>query len=147
MAGAPIDSFGVGTKIGVAEDAPALDSVYKLVEYGGDPVCKLSAAKATLPAPKQVWRRRGMTGDVIGLAEERDPPDTESLLTTVMRGGHREGEDSVASAVGRFAADMDALPTELRSLDKPGHYPVDRSEPLKRLAREVRDRIRARELA
>jgi nicotinate phosphoribosyltransferase len=147
VAGAPIDSFGVGTKIGVAEDAPALDSVYKLVEYGGDPVCKLSAAKATLPAPKQVWRRRGMTGDVIGLAEERDPPDTESLLTTVMRGGHREGEDSVASAVGRFAADMDALPTELRSLDKPGHYPVDRSEPLKRLAREVRDRIRARELA
>jgi nicotinate phosphoribosyltransferase len=146
-AGAPIDAYGVGTKIGVAEDAPALDSVYKLVEYGGDPVCKLSAAKATLPAPKQVWRRRGMTGDVIGLAEEPDPPATEPLLATVMRGGRREGEDSVASAAARFAADLEALPAHLRDLVRPGKYTPDRSEPLKRLAREVRDRIRARELA
>jgi nicotinate phosphoribosyltransferase len=144
--GAPIDSYGVGTKIGVAEDAPALDSVYKLVEYGGDPVCKLSAAKATLPAPKQVWRGRGMAGDVIGLAEEPDPQGTEPLLTTVMRGGRRQGQDSVSGAAARFAADLEVLPLQLRSLEQPGTYPVARSEALKRLAREVRDRIRAREL-
>jgi nicotinate phosphoribosyltransferase len=146
-AGAPIDAYGVGTKIGVAEDAPALDSVYKLVEYGGDPVCKLSAAKATLPAPKQVWRRRGLAGDVIGLAEEPEPQGTEPLLATVMRDGRREGEDSVASAAARFAADLEALPAQLRDLERPGPYTVERSEALKRLARDVRDRIRSRELA
>ena len=50
-AGAPIDSFGVGTRVGVSADAPYLDSVYKLVEYDGRPVLKLSAEKSTEPVP------------------------------------------------------------------------------------------------
>ena len=33
--GAPIDAFGVGTKLAVMADAPDLDMAYKLVEYGG----------------------------------------------------------------------------------------------------------------
>ena len=32
-AGAPIDGFGVGTGMGVSDDAPALDIAYKLSEY------------------------------------------------------------------------------------------------------------------
>jgi nicotinate phosphoribosyltransferase len=36
-AGAPIDAFGVGTKMAVSEDAPSLDMAYKLVEYAGRP--------------------------------------------------------------------------------------------------------------
>ena len=58
-AGAAIDGFGVGTKMGVSADAPFLDLVYKLVEVDGRPVLKLSAGKATLPGRKQVWRIRG----------------------------------------------------------------------------------------
>ncbi|GAB3355223.1 nicotinate phosphoribosyltransferase [Micromonospora halotolerans] len=38
--GAPIDGYGVGTKMGVSYDAPSLDSAYKLVAYGGRPVRK-----------------------------------------------------------------------------------------------------------
>src|SRR5438874_230481 len=38
---APIDAFGVGTLMGVSADAPYLDTVYKLVQYGGRPVMKL----------------------------------------------------------------------------------------------------------
>jgi len=44
---APIDAYGVGTRMGVSADAPYLDSVYKLVAYGGRPVMKLSPGKAT----------------------------------------------------------------------------------------------------
>ncbi|MBB5157521.1 nicotinate phosphoribosyltransferase [Saccharopolyspora phatthalungensis] len=33
LAEAPIDLFGVGTRMGVSADAPSLDSAYKLVEY------------------------------------------------------------------------------------------------------------------
>jgi nicotinate phosphoribosyltransferase len=51
-AGAPIDAYGVETKLGVSADAPALDSAYKLVSYGARPVMKLSPGKATLPGPK-----------------------------------------------------------------------------------------------
>ena len=45
--GAPMDAFGIGTQMGVSADAPYVDSVYKLVEFDGRPVLKLSAGKAT----------------------------------------------------------------------------------------------------
>jgi nicotinate phosphoribosyltransferase len=144
-AGAPIDAYGVGTKIGVAEDAPSLDTVYKMVAYGGNPVCKLSRAKATLPNPKQVWRRPEMAGDVIGLADERGPEDGEPLLVPVLREGRRLVESSIEEARDRFAAELASLPSGLRSLDAQP-YPVERTSHLSQLAREVRDRITAREL-
>ena len=59
--GAPIDAFGVGTRMGVSADAPSLDSAYKLVEYDGRPMLKLSEHKATEPGRKQVFRGRRAT--------------------------------------------------------------------------------------
>src|SRR5918994_2087832 len=67
-AGAPVDAFGIGTQLGVSADAPYVDAVYKLVEFDGRPVLKLSPAKATAPSAKQVWR--GPAGDMIGLPGE-----------------------------------------------------------------------------
>ena len=61
--GAPLDAFGIGTQMGVSADAPFVDSVYKLADFGGRPVLKLSAGKATAPGRKQVWR--GPDGDVL----------------------------------------------------------------------------------
>ncbi|MGH2709651.1 MAG: nicotinate phosphoribosyltransferase [Actinomycetota bacterium] len=144
-AGAPIDAYGVGTKIGVAEDAPALDSVYKLVEYAGRPVSKLSTSKRTLPGPKQVWRASGMSGDVIGLASEEGPSGWEPMLVDVMREGRREEAGSHEEAAGRFAAELEGLPQSLRSL-APSGYPVEISEPLRRLSAEVASEIERREL-
>ncbi len=71
--GAPIDVFAVGTRVGIAVDAPYLDAAYKLVAYDGRPVMKLSPAKATAPAAKQVYRRPGRP-DVIALRDEAPPP-------------------------------------------------------------------------
>jgi nicotinate phosphoribosyltransferase len=144
-AGAPIDAFGVGTKVGVAEDAPALDSVYKLVEYDGRPVAKLSTRKRTLPGRKQVWRRAGMECDVIGLASERSPEGSEPLLEEVMRDGKRTSNGSLPEASARLEAEMNALPEALRSLE-PEPYRVEISEPLERLAGEVAEEITRREL-
>ena len=47
--------------MGVSADAPSLDSAYKLVEYDGRPMLKLSEAKATEPGRKQVFRGRART--------------------------------------------------------------------------------------
>jgi nicotinate phosphoribosyltransferase len=143
-AGAPIDAFGVGTKIGVAEDASALDTVYKLVEYGGEPVAKLSRAKETLPGPKQVWRLQEMAEDVIGLAEENGPPGAEPLLSPVVRGGRPITTSSWEVARDRFEAELALLHPSLRSLD-PKPYRVGRTDALKALAERVSDRIRVRE--
>ena len=43
--GAPIDIFGLGTKVGVSADAPWSDMAYKLVCYDERPVMKLSPGK------------------------------------------------------------------------------------------------------
>ncbi len=48
--------YGVGTRLGVSWDLPALGGVYKLVEDAHGPRIKKSAGKLTLPARKQVWR-------------------------------------------------------------------------------------------
>ena len=60
--GAPVDAYGVGTKMGVSADAPCLDSAYKLVAYACLPVMKLSPGKVSQPGAKQVYRGPG--GDI-----------------------------------------------------------------------------------
>ena len=77
-AGAPIDTWGVGTELGTSSDSPSLDAVYKLVadrrEGSWRGVAKTSEGKTDVPGEKQVFRRfagEQMAGDVIGGAEER----------------------------------------------------------------------------
>ena len=60
--GAPIDGFGVGTRMGTSADAPKIDMAYKLVEYAGQGRLKLSSGKQILPGAKQVWRHRDADG-------------------------------------------------------------------------------------
>ncbi len=122
--GAPIDGYGVGTKMGVSYDAPSLDSAYKLVAYGDRPVLKLSPGKATLPAPKQVFRDpTGVEGDVVGLRDEPPPGGNEPVLVPVMRGGRRldtaDPAEAVRIARGRFDADLAWLPEPARRLADP----------------------------
>ncbi len=87
--GAPIDAFGVGTRLGTSADAPYLGVVYKLVEHGGSPRAKTSPGKATLPGRKQVWRASGR--DVLALAAEDRPGGARPLLAPRWRDGHRIG--------------------------------------------------------
>jgi nicotinate phosphoribosyltransferase len=144
-AGAPIDIYGVGTKIGVVADSPAVDSVYKLVEFDGRPVAKLSTAKATLPGRKQVWRRQGLE-DRIGLRDQTGPPEGEPLLEEVMRGGRPTGELGLAGARKRLESDLEALPHGLRELEGEAERPPERTDELARLSEKVRQELTAREL-
>jgi nicotinate phosphoribosyltransferase len=116
-AGAPIDAFGVGTRMGVSADAPYLDSAYKLVEYDGRPMMKLSSNKITAPGRKQVFRSAG--GDTVALRDEPLPDGTEPLLVPVMRDGERTGPHrTLDTARALFRADLAGLPDEsLRIVD------------------------------
>ncbi|MFC9492353.1 nicotinate phosphoribosyltransferase, partial [Streptomyces hydrogenans] len=140
----PIDAYAVGTKVGTAADAPYLDAAYKLVEYDGRPVMKLSSAKVTSPGPKQVFRKPGLD-DVIGLANEEPPVGTEPLLRTVMRGGLRTGPpDTLSAARARFEADLAELPESARSIDGPVPPVASASTRLSALTSVVRHRIATR---
>jgi nicotinate phosphoribosyltransferase len=137
-AGAPIDAFGVGTRVGVSADAPYLDSVYKLVEYGGRPVRKLSTGKVTLPGRKQVFRVDGFDGDVIGLREEPPPPGSTPLLVPVMERGRRIGPSPpLADIRGLVGSQLDRLPGPPRRLRSPTPPPVRVSEALRALGDQV----------
>jgi nicotinate phosphoribosyltransferase len=117
-AGAPIDAFGVGTRMGVSADAPTLDSAYKLVEYDGRPMIKLSAEKVSAPGRKQVFR--GPDGDTIGLRDEPLAPEHEPLLVPVMRGGERTGPHrTLDTARALFRSDFAALPEPARRIVDP----------------------------
>lgn len=142
-AGAPIDVFGVGTKMGVSADAPYLDTVYKLVAYDSRPVMKLSTGKRTLPGAKQVFRRAGgdLTDDIVGQRTEAAPDGYEPLLQPVMRDGARlqrtPAAEVVLAAAGRCAADLAHLPTTARSLSAPQPLAASISPALRALADEV----------
>jgi nicotinate phosphoribosyltransferase len=128
-ADAPINGFGVGTRLGTSADAPFLNSAYKLVEYGGRPRMKLSTGKLTLPGRKQVFRvlenGRGVR-DVVGLHDESVAG--RPLLRTVMRDGERlPGASPLLAEVRSYCAEeLGTLPEDLRSLAPVSTpYPVE----------------------
>jgi nicotinate phosphoribosyltransferase len=140
--GCPIDAFAVGTKLAVAQDAPALDMAYKLVEYEGTGRTKFSSGKVIYPGRKQVVRRLDhgvFAGDTIGQPDEE--LDGEPLLVPVMKHGRRLPQYDPGLPASRSWArqQVDHLPPQLRSLEATGwSYPVDVSP---RIAQEL-ERLR-----
>ncbi len=138
-AGAPIDSFGVGTDMVTSRDAPALSIVYKLVatreaDQGWRTVIKRSQDKATWGGRKQVWRQYGTDGraarDVLGLAEELR--EGEPLLQQYIAGGRLIAElPDVARLAERARRQVGSLPEPTKELRGTYAYPVQVSEALR----------------
>ena len=142
-AAAPIDGFGVGTRMNTSADQPYLDCAYKLQEYAGLARRKRSEGKATWPGRKQVFRREDgagqMAGDTLTLDGDRQPG--RPLLATVMRSGRRLAASPPLAAVRTYArTQLDALPPALRSIDNAFPYAVEVAAPLRDLARQVDQR-------
>ncbi len=125
--GAPIDGFGVGTRMGVSSDAPDLDIAYKLCEYAGKGRLKFSSGKPILPGRKQVFRHESDDSDVrdvIGRANEDLPG--RSLLTAVMQKGERLPNSFVSlKDIRSFAiTQLSRLPERIRQL-APAEQPYE----------------------
>jgi len=140
-AGAAIEGFGVGTRMGVSADRPYLDIAYKLVSYAGRPTLKLSEDKISLPGAKQVWRKgseASFESDWLGLAHEAAPDGAEPLLVDVMAGGRRLAEpESLDRMRARCRQGLALLPAECRRLRYPDQYPVTPSAALVALQRDT----------
>lgn len=89
-AGAPVDSFGVGTELAVSADAPSMGAIYKLVEITGAGVTrytsKRSPDKRTLAGAKQLFRSGCCEADVLGLWDEFVPGSEAMLQPYVISG-------------------------------------------------------------
>lgn len=143
--GAPIDGFGVGTKMGTSADRPYLDSAYKLCGYAGRPRMKLSAEKSNLPGRKQVFRQYdGQTAvrDVIATSDET--LDGTPLLDRVMAGGERTdaGASRPLDALREHAAARVAeLPDRLAALGEAEPFEVVRSEAMEQRLASTREHL------
>lgn len=147
---APIDGFGVGTKMGTVADQPYLDSAYKLSGYAGEPRMKLATNKSNLPGRKQVYRHYDDSGtathDVIGTADESD--GGTPLLTRVMEAGTRTeaGRHRPLDSIRERAADTkNRLPARLHALDKADPaYEVRISSTLQERAEQTKEALVSR---
>jgi len=166
--GAPIDVFGVGTRLVTGVPDAALDGVYKLSMSDGRPRIKLSEnlAKLTLPGIKQVKRMFDPNGlfygaDVIALDGEfpgnepvpvmyhpMEPGKSlpigelrqEPLLRMVMKDGKRLGPAPAVAEIAAYASSrLGLLPAEYRRFENPHLYKVGLSKALLRM----RDTVRA----
>ncbi len=144
-ANVPYDSYGVGTKMGVSGDAPWFDNAYKLVEYNGRPVLKLSTGKVSWPGKKQVFRildgSGRLEGDIITLRNENIPAG-EPLLKKVMDHGKILGpHPSLKEIRERFLDEFHRLDEKTKAIRGPAPYCVESSVGLKELREAVERRI------
>ncbi len=146
---APIDTFGVGTKMGVSADAPYCDVIYKLSEVAdasGDflPTMKLSKDKVTYPGRKQVFRFFKKEGtidkDIIGL--ENEPIRGMPLLKKVIDHGILVWNPPSLKDIQKFAfQNLECLPKSFVSGKVSGSH-VHMSPGLRSLMNKVRQEIR-----
>lgn len=144
-ANVPYDSYGVGTKMGVSGDAPWFDIAYKLVEYDGRPVLKLSTGKVSWPGRKQIFRFSTSAGqlqkDIVALRDEH-LTGGEVVLVKAMEKGKRVSRlpslDDIRSTLQR---EFKLLPDSHKAILNPALYPVEFSPQLSELRQEIIRRL------
>ncbi|PPK72195.1 nicotinate phosphoribosyltransferase [Methylobacter tundripaludum] len=140
---APIDGFGIGTRLDTSADAPYLDCAYKLQEYAGVARRKRSEGKATWPGRKQVYRNYDdngmMSGDTVTV--DNAPCAGQPLLQLAMQGGKTvAGQPTLIEAREYARRQLNSLPMALRQLSNAPEYPVIISAELQALAKTVDQR-------
>ena len=153
--GAEIDSFGVGTTLGVGAGSPdhgipggALGAVYKEVWYVDEsgnefPKVKIAGPKTTWPGKKEIYRHPEWKEDVIQLAHEPVPQGYQRLLRPVMRNGEMvPGSLPPLSEIRELAQqNLQMLPRQYRELSVEQPYPVRFSEGLKALRKQAEQTV------
>jgi len=137
---APIDAFGIGTRMTTSADHPYLDCAYKLQEYAGLARRKRSEGKATWPGRKQVYRHYDTAGFISGdtLTLTDVPCEGQPLLEPVMQNGRICLEYPSLETIRLYAeSQLKTLPPVYRALDKSPVYPVKISNELTELAKAV----------
>jgi len=159
---APIDAFGVGTKLVTGQTSAALDGVYKLSMCGGKPRLKFSEnfGKISLPGKKKVMRyvgRDGMFyGDALALEDEselewmfhplfpenRSPlkrMQHEDLMEVVMDRNGLKREWSIADSARYARERLSTLAQEHKRFENPHVYKVGISQGLMQLRSKLID--------
>ncbi|MBC9794588.1 nicotinate phosphoribosyltransferase [Sinomicrobium weinanense] len=161
-----IDIYGVGTNLVVGHENAALDGVYKLCNFEGEPRIKISEnlKKMNFPGEKQVYRyyngKQEYMADAITFASLEapegmahpfephkrmplDPARAKPLLHPVMKDGKRlTGARGVREIAAAATENLKHLPVEHKRFDFPHVYKVG----LSRQIEELRNNLKAEKL-
>jgi nicotinate phosphoribosyltransferase len=145
---APIDIFGVGTRLVTGDKSPALDGVYKLSSIGGNPTLKISEniEKITLPGHKKIYRYLNSDGSFYGdaillenenILERMHHPtfpaqksnlngrEYEELLVQVIKDGELQIDLSSIQSISEYKKErFRKLNPEFKRFDNPHIYKV-----------------------
>ena len=154
---APIDIFGVGTRLITGATDAALDGVYKMSEYDGESRLKISnnITKLSLPGKKNVIRYFNSVNqfyaDAVILEGENNisemihphykdkrcrlnNTDNETLLSPVMIGGKRNIKNQATEDIAEFVRNrLSGLDGSITRLENPHIYKVGLSQKLLKL--------------
>ena len=139
--GAPLDSFGVGTRLATGANfdsitgeggTSALGGVYKLVESDGRPVGKQSLdepSKATLPGKKQIYRLTDAAGnytkDWLVLWDEKISEGQPLLVPIIQDGALVSDFPSLPDIQARTTTELQKLPISHKGLREAIPYRVE----------------------
>jgi len=161
--GAPIDIFGVGTRLVTGHDESALDGVYKMSKFAKQPKIKISEniVKVNFPDLKNVFRFSRENGefqaDAISLEKEKSVvkmyhpyfPEknmelstfsTEQLLQPVVKNGQLVRTLNTIEEASNYAKSrLACLSSEYRRFEYPHQYKVGISKRLQNLQRKLID--------
>ncbi len=132
LAAAPVDSYGVGTRLVTGSGAPTSSMVYKMVarqDANGDlvSVAKRSQGKGSIGGAKHAGRRRDRKGTATAEAIALDPAlleadDFRPLMHTLVADGEvlpgATGPDGVRAAAERHRQSTQELPRAIRRLSE-----------------------------
>ena len=158
---APIDIFGVGTRLVTGHTSPALDGVYKLNSVDEKPKLKISENidKITLPGKKKVYRYLNddgtYYGDAILLDDEKEinrmhhptfpaqksnlqSREFEDLMEPIIINGEIAVENQSIQEIADYSKKrLSKLQREFKRLDNPHIYKVGISSKLMDLRDEI----------
>jgi nicotinate phosphoribosyltransferase len=116
-AGAQIDGFGIGTNFAVSRYAPAVEIVYKIVQYGNKEVSKSSPDKQSRPGRKSIIRIRDKfyKKDVVCPLNVQ----ADDLLKSF------ESAEQIQTIQQRLTDELSYLDGSIKQIRNPGRYAVE----------------------
>jgi len=115
--GAQIDGFGIGTRFAVSRSAPAVEIVYKIVQYGNKGLFKTSPDKKSRPGRKSITRVKDKFYKKDIISPLKSQP--EDLLKPF-----ESGED-IQTIKERLVTELSCLDDSIKAVRDPRKYPVE----------------------
>lgn len=130
LAGAPVDSYGVGTALVTGSGHPTAGLIYKMVARARDdgpdapviPVAKRSASKATIGGRKYARRQVDADGnavaEVIGVDEPPAVEPSRELMVPLVTDGEIVGRETLDTARRRHLDSRTELPIDIAKMSR-----------------------------